>query len=223
MILLERKLEHRDHHLCQVSPGPYSLDWIHPQGTHFLFGRGLGVELEGSCSIRSEAYCAFSLTRPYRIHQHTECLQVEFRSYLGQTQWAEVSAEKCGRLSYIDGCSNTNVIAPLRNGDPCINYLYLPPGTRQSAHVHPTVRVGMICGGNGAVHFWQNGQRQEMELKEGVKFLLPAFMKHCFHTEGSYLSVLVFHPDSEGGPLDQANPMFTRTYISPSQKDFSGP
>jgi hypothetical protein len=218
MILLDSKLEHKDHHLCTVGIGPFGEEWIHPRGTHYLLGKGLEVELEGAGTLRNRGYSAFSLVKPYRIHGQAEIVQIEFSAHVGQTQWTEVQAGECGRLSYIDGCSNTNVVAPLRNGDPCVNYLYLPPGTAQTAHVHPTARIGLICGGRGRVHFWQGGAEREMELREGLKFLLPRFMKHCFHTADSSLSVLVFHPDSEGGPVDERNPMLSRTYISPFQK-----
>ena len=32
-------------------------------------------------------------------------------------------------------------------GDPCLNLLHIPPSTRQSAHTHPSIRVGLIVSG----------------------------------------------------------------------------
>ena len=51
--------------------------------------------------------------------------------------------EREGRLRYIDGCSDTLLVSPPRRGDPCLNHLHGPPGTRQSPHTHPSARVGV--------------------------------------------------------------------------------
>jgi hypothetical protein len=35
----------------------------------------------------------------------------------------------------------------VRLGDPCLNGLWFPLGTRQTAHTHPSVRIGMVDDG----------------------------------------------------------------------------
>src|SRR5690242_4480033 len=51
------------------------------------------------------------------------------------------SIEETGRLSYIDGCSDTILCMPPRLGDPVFNYLHFPRGIEQTQHTHPSVRL----------------------------------------------------------------------------------
>lgn len=120
-----------------------------------------------------------------------------------------VEAGNLGNLSYIDGCSNSNLIDPPRNGDPCINYLYFPPRINQTFHTHPSVRIGTILSGKG---FADLGDKK-IELTPGLKFVLERHVMHRFYTEDDHLSIMIFHPDSEDGPRDENNPMKTRTYL----------
>lgn len=120
-----------------------------------------------------------------------------------------VNANQYGHLSYIDGCSNTGLIGPVRNGFPCINYLYFPENTAQTIHTHPSCRIGMILNGSGEAEV--NGKI--FELNTGDLFLLDKFTKHRFLTNKSHMSLMVFHPDSEDGPKDEFNPMKSRTYF----------
>lgn len=43
-----------------------------------------------------------------------------------------------GRLRYVDGCTNSLLLAPPVKGEPCLNFLNLPTGTHQTPHTHPT-------------------------------------------------------------------------------------
>lgn len=115
-----------------------------------------------------------------------------------------------GELSYIDGCSNSIIVSPPKSGDPCLNYLYFPPGIKQTFHTHPSYRIGLIISGSGVAHV----NEQELELSQGSVFFLPRYINHRFSTLDNHMSILVFHPDSDDGPLDEHNPMKTRTYIS---------
>lgn len=115
-----------------------------------------------------------------------------------------------GNLSYIDGCSNSVLVPPPRNGEPCLNYLYFPPGINQTYHTHPSVRIGMIFSGNGIAEL----KDQTYILKPYTAFILDRFCLHRFRTEDSHMSLVAFHPDSDDGPTDEHNPMKARTYIS---------
>lgn len=114
-----------------------------------------------------------------------------------------------GNLSYIDGCSNTNIIDPPRNGDPCINYLHIPAGTDQTFHTHPSVRIILILDGNGECSL----KDRDIPLEAGQVYNLSRHVIHRFKTTDKSLSVMVFHPDSEDGPRDEHNPMKSRTYL----------
>lgn len=57
--------------------------------------------------------------------------------------------EHKGRLRYIDQCSDTALIQPVRRGNPCLNLLYFPAGVYQTAHTHPSDRLGLVPSGRG--------------------------------------------------------------------------
>ena len=44
--------------------------------------------------------------------------------------------ENNGRLSYIDGCSDSVLVSMPRMGDPVLNYLHFPTGIYQTQHTH---------------------------------------------------------------------------------------
>jgi hypothetical protein len=48
--------------------------------------------------------------------------------------------EPQGRLRYIDGCTDSLLVGPPVLGDPCLNHLHIPAGTRQTQHTHPSLR-----------------------------------------------------------------------------------
>lgn len=114
-----------------------------------------------------------------------------------------------GDLSYIDGCSNTNLIGPGRNGEPCVNYLFFPRNIKQTPHTHPSCRIGYVMKGNGYAEI----DGGKVYLTEGRVFLLDRFKVHNFCTNSSNMSLMVFHPDSDAGPTDEYNPMKIRTYL----------
>jgi quercetin dioxygenase-like cupin family protein len=119
--------------------------------------------------------------------------------------------EPAGRLRYIDGCTDTVLIAPVVCGDPCLNLLHLPTGTRQSAHQHPSVRVGLVLGGSGTCVL-DDSRRVPMSL--GTWFVLPAGTTHRFETGADDdLLVVAWHPDSDTGPTDDDHPMLNRTIL----------
>jgi quercetin dioxygenase-like cupin family protein len=117
--------------------------------------------------------------------------------------------EDRGRLRYIDGCTDSLLIPPVVRGDPCLNLLHLPPHTRQTPHSHPSVRVGLVLRGEGLCL----ADGQQIPLAAGRAFVIRADGLHCFHTDGSELLVLAYHPDSDFGPTDEDHPMVNRTVV----------
>lgn len=117
--------------------------------------------------------------------------------------------EEWGRLRYIDGCTDSLLVPPVKMGDPCLNALFFPPGTDQTAHTHPSMRVGMVIRGNG-----------ECDTPEGVIPLFPGQVfiihqdgLHKFRTHGGSMTVIAYHPDSDFGPQDENHPMINRTIV----------
>lgn len=122
--------------------------------------------------------------------------------------------EPTGRLRYIDGCTDTVLVAPPRRGDPCLNHLHIPAATLQSAHTHPSVRIGIIARGEGAC-VTPEGRHP---LAPGLGWIIPAGLRHAFHTASSSLDVMAWHPDTDVGPTDEDHPMLNRTFVSPSDR-----
>lgn len=121
------------------------------------------------------------------------------------------SVEDKGRLSYIDGCSDTMLVYPPRAGDPVFNHLHFPPGIVQTQHLHPSIRLGVVLYGKGKA--W--GPGWELDLEPGVAFMLDEQEIHSFRTDTSedVMGVIAYHPDSDWGPVDANHPMLNRTYI----------
>ncbi len=153
---------------------------------------------------------------------------IERIGYRGQVVVGTI--EDKGRLTYIDGCSDSMLVYPPRLGDPVLNHLYFPRGIRQTQHTHPSIRLGIVARGKGMA--WgpvQPGQKYdrtvqlhgrdywEEPLEPGNVFLLDAQEMHSFHTlDSDFMDVIAYHPDSDWGPQDTTHPMINRTYINAS-------
>lgn len=128
--------------------------------------------------------------------------------------------EQSGRLKYIDGCTDSLLIPPVRLGDPCLNLLYFPPGIDQTSHTHPSDRIGVILSGRGRCHHWDKnpdtGEYEEkiVELVPDMLFTIHTDGKHKFSTPyGEEMRVLAYHPESDFGPQDEDHPMLNRTIV----------
>lgn len=118
--------------------------------------------------------------------------------------------EERGRLRYIDGCTDSLLVPPVRLGDPCLNGLWFPLLTQQTSHTHPSVRIGMVVRGRGRCVTPQGVH----ELRPGVMFVIHPEGEHRFETPSdSGLTVVAWHPDSDCGPTDQGHPMVRRTMV----------
>jgi quercetin dioxygenase-like cupin family protein len=117
--------------------------------------------------------------------------------------------EPTGRLRYIDGCTDTLLIAPPLYGEPCLNHLHLPPGTRQTMHTHPSVRIGIIARGRGVART----PGHDFPLQPGLCWRIPPDTEHCFYTDDEAMDVIAFHPDSDTGPRHDDHPMVNRTLV----------
>lgn len=121
--------------------------------------------------------------------------------------------ESSGRLCYIDGCSDSLLIYPPRQGDPSLNALYFPAGIDQTFHIHPSVRLGVVVDGEGFSNVMVDGKEVEMPLKTGDMFCIEERETHRFRTTTSHMTVVPYHPDGDWGPTDHNHTMLNRTYI----------
>lgn len=102
---------------------------------------------------------------------------IERHGYRALTQVGVVESK--GRLSYIDGCSDTLLVMPARLGDPCLNHLHFPPTIRQTQHTHPSIRLGIVARGRGMAF----GPGWEKPLEPGMVFMLEEQELHSFRTD----------------------------------------
>ena len=117
-----------------------------------------------------------------------------------------------GRLPYIDGCTDSLLIAPDVKGAPCLNHLHFPPGVVQTQHTHPSGRSGVVVQGKGLCVCDDGDIR--LPLQPGMAFVIPANVLHAFETtHDQELDVIAFHPDSDFGPSFDDHPMINRTMI----------
>jgi mannose-6-phosphate isomerase-like protein (cupin superfamily) len=117
--------------------------------------------------------------------------------------------EDKGRLKYIDGCTDSLLIAPVKLGDPCLNLLYFPPGIDQTSHTHPSDRIGVVFSGRGECVTPEG----VIPLQPGTMFRIPYEGHHKFRTYDSEMRVIAYHPDSDFGPQDENHPMINRTIV----------
>jgi quercetin dioxygenase-like cupin family protein len=118
-------------------------------------------------------------------------------------------AEPEGRLKYIDGCTDSLLVAPVLKGDPCLNLLVFPPGIHQTQHTHPSVRVGIVASGSG-VCITPAGKTP---LLPGQAFVIRPNQLHSFATGRQSMRVIAYHPDSDFGATHDDHPMINRTII----------
>jgi len=119
--------------------------------------------------------------------------------------------ETSGRLQYIDGCTDSLLIAPLKFGEPCLNVLYFPKDTNQSFHTHPSLRFGCVASGSGVACIGN----VLLPLEVGDAFHLPAGELHRFKTTDTEMVIIAYHPDSQYGPKDEDHPMIISTQVQP--------
>jgi hypothetical protein len=133
--------------------------------------------------------------------------------------------ESKGRLKYIDGCSDSLLIAPVKLGDPCFNHLHFPDSINQTQHTHPSHRIGIVADGYGeCITPFGN-----LPLEKNMIFIIKEWDgnsfgtgldgktypvgQHAFRTFDSVMNVIAFHPDSDFGATDINHPMINRTII----------
>jgi len=118
--------------------------------------------------------------------------------------------ENVGRLRYMDGCTDSLLVPPIRRGDPCLNHLHFPSGIRQTPHTHPSVRTGIVYRGVGECIV---PGCAPIALRPLHAFVIPTNSIHSFNTTHDIMDVIAYHPDSDAGMTDDDHPMINRTYV----------
>jgi hypothetical protein len=172
--------------------------------------------------MRSDTYCCVQ-NKYFGYIQGGYGFIVERFNYLGMFMVGG-PVEQTGRLMYIDGCTDSLLIPPVKLGDPCFNALFFPSGIDQTSHTHPSIRIGMVIRGEGSCIYMgdaehagpsPNGQEAfKTPLTPGMLFVIHEEGLHKFQTVGTDgMVVVAWHPDSDFGPQDENHPMINRTIV----------
>jgi len=133
--------------------------------------------------------------------------------------------EEKGRLNYIDGCTDSLLIPPVKMGDPCFNHLHFPEKIDQTPHTHPSHRIGIVAKGTGEciTPFGNLPLFEDMifvikewdGVSKGVGLDGETYPSgtHSFKTFDGPMDVIAFHPDSDFGATDINHPMINRTIV----------
>jgi hypothetical protein len=142
------------------------------------------------------------------IDTETDLFAVFRLGFLGHDLIGTQDVRSQGKLSYIDGCSDSLMVYPPRLGDPTLNYLHFPSNIEQSYHTHPSIRIGCVVSGAGI-----SDTKVATPLTAGTFFCLEEHELHRFKTIDRSMKVIAYHPDGDWGPTDENHSMLNRTYI----------
>lgn len=177
------------------------------EGTYFVFVvRGVAFH-NSEFMLRTGMYGCFN-SGHLTTEDNSKVFVIQEKNYNGMRQFGG-PIENEGRLRYIDGCTDSLLVPPVKMGDPCLNHLHFPKEIEQTMHVHPSIRVGVVYRGEGEC-VTPIGTHP---LKAGTGFVIPTAGQHCFKTTTSMMDVIAWHPDSDFGPTDYDHPMINRTII----------
>ncbi len=143
----------------------------------------------------------------------TKHLATVIRGYMHPD--ATASLNGVTTLPYVNGCSTKQVFPPLRLGDPTLQYLKMPPFSKeQEHHIHSTFRVVLIQKGIGKSIVGMEDKNIETTLNPGTVCILEPMCPHHFETDtGDYLIALPIHIFSSVGIQEKNHPMFNGTVI----------
>ncbi len=175
-------------------------------------GKSLAITKNGHFELNTGMY--FSIPHPFEI-QGGSGIVIACLNYRGMFTLGG-PVENWGRLKYIDGCTDSLLLPPIKLGDSCLNALFFPKGIFQTQHTHPSFRMGIVARGEGVCVT----PEKEYLIKSGDVFMITAEGMHSFRTTKNPMTVIAYHPDSDYGPQDQDHPMLNRTIVNDQSAKF---
>jgi hypothetical protein len=200
----------------------------------FIYSGIVGINRSESPTIYLSEGMYFSLSNNFSFSNNSlgSCILIEVinHNYYYDTQFKAYATfggpiEEKGRLKYIDGCTDSLLISPVKKGQPCLNHLHFPNDINQTQHTHPSHRIGIVASGYGecitpfgnlplepdmifVIKAWDG-----ITYKTGLDGNEYPIGQHAFRTWDSVMNVIAFHPDSDFGPEDEFHPMINRTIV----------
>jgi hypothetical protein len=194
-----------------------SIRIVHPS-IEFQLHDGMSFSLNGAFQVFG--YGSFILIE---VH-HTKGIYPETKYRAMNT--VNGAIENKGRLKYIDGCTDSLLIPPIKMGDPCMNHLHFPTDIDQTMHTHPSHRIGIVAKGNGECitpfgllpltkgMIFVIKEGDDVKSETGLDGKSYPIGSHCFRTLNETMDVIAFHPDSDFGATDINHPMINRTIVN---------
>jgi hypothetical protein len=210
---------------------------LNPENSYYGFVYNGNVTINrkwlSPLELNKDMYFSLSDEFTFSTNSTGSCILIEVldKAYYKESNFKAYATfggpiESKGRLKYIDGCSDSLLISPVKMGNPCFNHLHFPKDIEQTPHTHPTHRIGIVASGNGkCVTPFGN-----LPLTKGMIFVIKEWDgvtfgigldgneypigTHCFFTTDEEMDVIAFHPDSDFGPTDFDHPMINRTIVN---------
>jgi hypothetical protein len=199
----------------------------------FIYSGEANLEIENGIKSILPKDTYFSHHGSFSLSGEFKAIAIEIYVYKGEfskNKYKSVThiggvVEEIGRLKYIDGCTDSLLIPPVKKGDPCLNHLHFPNNIIQTPHTHPSHRIGLVIRGEGECDtpfgklplyegvIFVIKEYDGEEKAEGLDGLLYEAGTHKFNTYTSSMDVIAFHPDSDFGPEDEFHPMINRTIV----------
>jgi quercetin dioxygenase-like cupin family protein len=175
------------------------------EGTTYIAVAG-GMVIANDVALSPAMFAAVVGQDMVAANSSARALAVQAKHYTGMRMIGG-PVERTGRLRYIDGCTDTGLIGPIRQGDPCLNHLHFPPMIVQTLHTHPSIRIGLVVRGRGLCR----SPSGNFPLETGSCFVIPTDAVHGFSTKADTMDIIAFHPDSLVGPTDELHQMLEAT------------
>lgn len=200
----------------------------------FIYEGTARLSIDGGIKATLPSGCYFSTHGQFLLEGDFSAIAIEVFCERGNYKESKYKAythiggvvEEVGRLKYIDGCTDSLLIPPVKKGDPCLNHLHFPQSIIQTPHTHPSHRIGIVIRGEGECEtpfgnlplvpgcIFVIKEYNGVELSPGLDGVLHPAGTHKFNTYGSHMDVIAFHPDSDFGPEDENHPMINRTIVN---------
>jgi len=151
--------------------------------------------------------CHFCVKEVATVESYGTGIVSSAEGFAGMNQFGG-PLENEGRFRYVDGCSNSLLVHPLRKGDPCFHHLHLDPHVKEMPHTHPSLRTLVVYRGEGEAIV---PGLDTVHIKRGDAFVIEPDCVHSFNTGEAGMSLVTYHPDSVVGYTDDNNPMLNNT------------
>jgi mannose-6-phosphate isomerase-like protein (cupin superfamily) len=144
---------------------------------------------------------------------NSDTLAVVIYGYKPWQRMAEIN--EWTTLPYVNGCSTTQLLPPIRKGDPTFQLLRIPPHTSEQAHhIHSTARIVYVYSGRGQSVVGQEGAVKTEPLLPGYVMVLDKMVPHHFVTGEEPLVVIPLHIFSSTGLDEHDHPMMNGTHLT---------